>query len=478
MINPKASIGVVTLWSRIDFVIKRFHQVEIDLDPITSKIAVIGNLYGRGFKYLIRNLLNNPQISGLLVFGTDSSNSYSYIVKFFTDGIEPIQSHVEYVSDGDQKIEPVRIVGTDCVMDNLVRPEMFVSPPQIFRVEGITLSAAKEAGLLIDQFEPGPVSSDRIAIEVPDVKTTYFPSNLRSYTIVDDNPSDAWMRLIHRIFRFGKRVQILKGERLELQNLKVVVEQPHFEKDERLKELDFDPDDFRLYQKRILSAAKGDDEHYNYGNRIRGYFGIDNLARVVDTLKTGLDDRKAYITLWDNVNDIGANHTPCLVSLFFRRLEGRLHLTATYRTHNAEKAWLENVYGLMSLQNFVVKGISEGGEEVSAGSITVISHSISLNPESLEMPKVIHDKVARKNTFRDDPNGYFIITTDGTQIVLKHLFNGETIGEYRSDNPLKIQYHLYRDCALSDINHAMYIGRQLEKAYNCIQEGKQFNQEE
>ena len=64
IINPHGTIGVVTLWSKVDYVIERFRQAGVDLDPATSPIAVFGNLYGNGLREMLRNLLYNPQIQG------------------------------------------------------------------------------------------------------------------------------------------------------------------------------------------------------------------------------------------------------------------------------------------------------------------------------------------------------------------------------------------------------------------------------
>ena len=50
VINPQGTIGVVTLWSKPDYVIERFRQAGVDLNPATSPIAVFGTLYGNGLQ--------------------------------------------------------------------------------------------------------------------------------------------------------------------------------------------------------------------------------------------------------------------------------------------------------------------------------------------------------------------------------------------------------------------------------------------
>jgi len=132
-------------------------------------------------------------------------------------------------------------------------------------------------------------------------------------------------------------------------------------------------------------------------------------------------------------------------------------------------AWLENFYGLMALQRYVADGIGLSEEKV--GSITVVSHSISLNMDDFERG----EKIALKKSFqfKQDPNGQLLITTDENEIVALHTNNqGIVLNEYRSKKAEKIQHDLYRDGAISDINHAMHIGRELTLAEFKIKEQK------
>jgi thymidylate synthase len=476
IINPNACIGIVTLWSEKEFIIRKLKNAGADLSPETSPVAVIGNLHGQGFRYLLRNLLYNPQISALLVLGNDRIGSYRYLSNFFSYGTEPAESSATYkCASGNTDVKTVRVIGTDYIMDSLVSREMFFRIPEIVRIEGVEkpdAGAAAQAAAFLKTYMPPQEPRERIRVEVPEVVMETYPNNPRIHTIAEDAPSDAWRSLVHRVFRFGKKILVKKGERIELQNVKVVIEHPRFEDKSVIEDCGFDAESFAAYQKEILSSELSPDKIYSYGHRIRSYFGMDCLETAAANLKQGTDDRNCYISTWDNASDIEGKHRPCLVSLFFRKIENILYLTSTFRTHNASNAWLENVYGLMAIQNYVCKKT-----EAKPGALTVISHSVSLDPQYLEKAKVVHDQVAGTNIIRQDPNGYFRITTDGSEIVVQHCYGADTIGEYRGRKPVKIQHILYRDCAISDIGHALYIGRQLEKAYHCIQEGIPYKQD-
>ena len=127
IINPHGTIGVVTLWSKPEYVIERFRQAGVDLDPESSDIAVFGTLYGNGLREMLRNLLYNPQIILLLICGNDRSGSFQELWNFFYDDLEPVQtSLVRYISPpGIKRVSPCRINGTNRVIDDLVRKEHF-----------------------------------------------------------------------------------------------------------------------------------------------------------------------------------------------------------------------------------------------------------------------------------------------------------------------------------------------------------------
>ena len=67
--------------------------------------------------------------------------------------------------------------------------------------------------------------------------------------VVQDTIIEAWKEVLHLLSRFGRRGTLKKGERLELQHVKVVVEKPIFEEDDKLQTVNLIPRRLRLYQK-------------------------------------------------------------------------------------------------------------------------------------------------------------------------------------------------------------------------------------
>lgn len=468
VVNPAGDVGVVTLWSNTEQAHKVLARAGVDVSAESSRIAVIGNLFGNGLPEMLRNLLWNPQIQCLVVMGQDLSGSRQELIHFFEFGIEP----VDYLGTPSH-----RVVGTNRIIDGMVTPDMFERPMRLVAL-GVLSDPETAAGVkrTIDSLPRlDGAELARRNVPIPKVEAQRFPSEPRNHNILRRTPLEAWRELIFRLVRFGHRNKLRKGDKIELQNVKVVIEEPDEEEAQALGEYGFSLDHFHEYQERILDGRKPQDLVYTYGNRLRGYFEIDGepidgLQIMVERLRGDPESRHAYMTLWDNrTNLVSGTHCPCLVSIFFRKFEGRLTLTATFRTHNAMDAWLENVYGLIAIQQFVAEGA-----EMERGAITVFSHSISVDAAVLEKAKSIAkskttDHVMNRETgktdLRFDPNGEFTVTVDqeAGEIVVQHSWRGARIHEYRSTTAEGMENQLARDAALSEISHALYLGREIAK---------------
>ncbi len=473
IINPQGFIGVVTLWSEIKWVVDKMRNIGIDLSPETSPVAAIGNLYGNGLPELIRNPLYNPQVSRIVIRGNDRSGSGEELMKFFRDGLE----EVDFLGDKNYGIK-----GTSRLIDGMATPDMFIEKPEIYCVgelkinestnrlkEAIQKEAIRKEAIQKEAIFPD-IKIKTIKIPLPEIHINRFPSNPRNHNITADNPLKAWAELIFRIYRFGHLVHLKKGGRQEIQNAKVVVENPDFIAPEKLREFGFNFDEFQNYYDHFLDRDLPPDTTYTYGNRIASYFGKNTIDDCISSLKKDPEDRKSYICLWDSGRDISSScGHPCLVAIYFRKFEGKLTLTATFRTHNSIDAWLKNFYGLMKVQKTVSDAVN-----IQPGAITVISHSISIDPRRIDIAKSIASK--RGFEVNIDPCGNFSIKIENGEIVVRHFISGIQIDEYKGKKPVKIQHELYKNCAISDINHAIYVGRMLERAGMCLKTGEEFVQ--
>jgi thymidylate synthase len=468
IVNPEGDVAVTTLWSKVESARKILEGAGVDLNPATSRLAVIANLYGNGLPQMLRNLLWNPQIRHIVIVGKNLSGSREWLLNFFEHGLE----EVEFLG-----ARTFRIRKTTRTIDGCVQPSHFLRPPSFVTLGDLgdpaTQAALKQAFETLPPVEP--VTAGRIEPPpIPEPAVTRYPSEPRAHTIVRNTPMEAWSELIFRLYRFGHRNVVAKRTgpegRVELQNVKIVIEDPREEPDEILRSYGFSLEKFQGYQRRILDPEKPPDLGYTYGNRLRKHFGLDSLEIAGRRLREKPDSRHAYLTLWDNTLDLPkGTDTPCFVTVFFRRFEDRLTLTATFRSHNAMEAWPENVYGLIAIQRHVC-----GIAEMEPGPLTVFSHSISIDVPSLDKARRIaaakesdevHDPATGKHGPRMDTHGEFTVTFDRAswELVAEHSFNGMKIGEYRGKSAEEIERQLARDVAVSEISHALYLGRELAR---------------
>ncbi|SFM65524.1 thymidylate synthase [Thermodesulforhabdus norvegica] len=474
--NPYGTVGIITLWSATDYVINQLTRAGLSLNGQDSPVAVVGTLYGNGLRELLRNLLYNPQIDTLIIYGRNRSHSADELIAFFERGVEELDGvEIGYEPLDDGTIpKPVRILGTGRIIDNLVKPSDFVRKPKIlFPGEPPDRAALDKVKEFISRYEKNPAPlPPRKVVPLPRMIVNHYPGNPRIHTIWADDPLTAWRDLIHRLYCFGRPVVLKKGRRRELQNVKVVVEKPEPVPEEDLRKHGFDPELLERYGRNFLDNLLPEDTSYSYGHRIRAYFGFDQIDRVVRRLRRDPEDRKCYVVLWDPARDLSeeVEGRPCLVSVFFRKFEDRLTLTATFRTHNALDAWLVNFYGLMALQKKVSHEVA-----LAPGAITVISHSISIDEAEIDRAAMVASE--REFRYRLDPMGYFRISLDGDAILVEYRTGDVTLKTYRHRKATRLQHEIARDAVISDINHAIYLGRQLERAERCLREGLPFEQD-
>lgn len=445
---------------------------------------MIGTLYGDGLPELLRNLLYNPQIDILIMLGKDLGNASTALWNFFHEGLEATTILGK---------EVYQIKGTNRVIDGAVSLKHFQENGRHFRLLNfgktgdhipILMDAAHEA---LSDWPTNP-QYIRQEIPMPRFEVTQFPSDPHEHLINIPTAWHAWDEMIYRLYRFGHRVTLAKGERIELPNVKVVIDGGLSNGSaylESFKMRGFSIDALRSYQHDILSPSLPPDQHYGYGNRLRGHFNPggdqDSLQAMIRLLQADPETRHAYATLWDTGRDLltDAPGSPCMATLFARKFDGKLTLTATFRTHNARSAWPLNVYGLLAIQKYIAAECSVGG--IPPGTLTVISHSLTLSDDGggFAWARDFSERyidgsnpMCRRSGLNPepDPNGDMVISVDhdNDQIVVVHKFQGQALTEYTGKTAAALKRKLWEDMVITRIDHAMYVGGELERAERVL----------
>lgn len=482
IVNPRGDVGLITLWSPVRTVLKKLEGLEPAwLDPERSRIAAIGNLYGDGILAMFCNLLHNPQIRHLVAVGEDMKLSVpAEIEAFLGHGLED-----DAILGRNMK----RIAGTSRFLPvpegfDVGRLQRQISFYHLGKLSNPDLPEALRE--ILNKAPRGGPEGTRIVADLKEASAADFaflPSDAGGHQVIRRTPLEAWEELIFRAMRFGRPVELRKGPRLELHNVKAVITEPGDDPEPALEKYGFDPARFRAYQQKILEPSLPDGISYTYGNRLRGWFDLthgnaDTLETAAAVLKADQESRGAYISLWDTAHDLvppeaeDERSQPCLTTLFFRKWEDSLSLTATYRAHNLLTAWLENVYGLMAVQNHVA-----GLAGMEPGRITVLSHSLAINPREsrYQIAEEVaggrrsdddHDHATGKYHLRQDPHGYFVVSIDEEAglILADHMHDNIRINRYQGRTSREVEDQISRDMAVSLVSHALWLGRELARA--------------
>ena len=492
-VNPLGTVAVCTLWTSPEFVGKKLREEAPGLFEGDTPLALIGGLYGGGLKIMLRNLIHNPQIDTVLVYGKDYSGAGRHLKSFFMGRVERTGKKLLYAfEDGrEEELEQVAIIGDESkyTMDGLILPASFQHPPAV--ITDLPFEAATAAPIsnwLNSYLPPGPAEKKRVFIPLPSPIIETFPSDRAAHAIAANTIFEAWPKLLFRLSRFGERVTFRDGKvRYELLNMKVVIHNPGAYGDDDLKCFNIPLSEVEKYQDELLRpASPGPGVAYTYGRRLGAHFGLNTLEEMAKDLSLDKDSRRNVASVWDNRLDIQGQESPCLITLFFRKIEDRVNLTATFRSHNAAKAWPINCLGLAAVMRHVC-GMANNNpgktepRDLKPGSMTVFSQSISINPGELEgVSGFIEDYKNKSFKPAEDPNGYFIITLDkNAREILVHHFDheNERLDEYRGRSASEVARLLYKNEAISDISHALYMGSQLERAWFCLENGLDYLQD-
>ena len=462
IINLNGRSGILTLWTNPGDIWKSLREKNPELFQPDSPIVAISSLYGNGLPQMLANLAYNPQIEFLALTGNDTKAvpSSEYLMNFLTKGIEHIQGEAQ-----------AKIAGTQFPIDPQLNPKIFENlKVQRFPksdLEGIIGFVSQNSSRLTEE-------KDRYEIKLVEPEFSDFPSDTSYHRIQAKTPLDAWMEVMFQINRFGKNTQIKKGVRRALYNLDVHIDDPSPEDSETLKRFKFDSKELNAYRESIIQGKIPEGTTYTYGNRLREYFGVDSLENVIKRLKNDPMDRRAFVSTWDNANDIisasdSDSSVPCLTDLYFVNRDEKLMLTASFRTHSAVSGWFLNLYGLRRIQEYVSEQTG-----IEPGKINVKSRWIGIDPEDAKTNSALQlvDQYRRKHIDVNDPVGYFVIEALKGKIVAEHYSpTAQKLKTYTGSNAGEIKDQLRYDSAISNPDHGMWVGYELARAQQKLENG-------
>lgn len=483
LLTGQGDVVVVTGWKPRDAVAKQ-------LPP--AFYTAIGQLYSptRGISILVRNLLANPSINKLWILSLTredrNSGASEALYDFFRFGFSA------GVSEMGQPVWKIKSSVTAYVDKEipdealeLLRASMSVIATDDQMQYSIILDSIRNNALVFD-----PVEKIRLtAMTYPQVDNScaIIPGELYGSRISGKTITETWVKILHRIRTTGRvRPTGYGGSWQELIDvMAVVTDEPkdfHFPTPNFLP---LDRDFLSSYIPQILEDAPyTEGVKYTYGQRLRSWFGRDQVRDVIQKLINEIDSASAVMSLWDTGLIIGhgsrrrvecdSDHdhggSPCLNHIWLRVINNVLSMTATFRSNDMFNAWPANAMGLRALQRYIRDEIaSQSQHDLVMGPLITISQSAHIYDDTWDnvdqLLKFQYQKICNSRDYYD-PAGNFVVAFEGGQIIVQHITpgSGETVSVYRG----KTAEDVYRQIATAIphilTEHALYLGAELGKA--------------
>jgi thymidylate synthase len=476
LIYGTGQTAVVTGWTVKGAIAKKLQPHEY---------GVIGQLYSptRGISLLIRNLLANPHVRFLVVLNAtkedQNAGGCKCLLDFFRNGFEdgssdtgrrcwvirsPIPGYIDFEIDAG-------------ALEQLRQSVEWQEAKSIAEAVSQVKSYA-----LRDSIEPW---GSPLEFPMSSVVPTVLPGPRYGHRIEGRTIAETWVKIIHRIKTTGTiRPTGYDGQWQELIDLMAVVtdEPPDF----YFPEPNYLPCDrafIKEYISQILDdASHGEGVKYTYGQRLRSWFGRDQIEQVIQKLIGEIDAASAVMSLWD-VQDHDKGGSPCLNHIWVRTVDNELSLTATLRSNDMFAAWPANAMGLRALQQHIRDAITQRSTyNLRMGPLITISQSAHLYDDTWENADQLianeYSAICNQHNY-DDPSGNFLIEVDGNEIVVTQTTpgSGEVIRDYRGKEPLRVVREICASSPTIQPEHTGYLGLELQKAFDCIKNARPYFQD-
>lgn len=466
MLYGEGSSIIITGWTLAKAVQKR-------LAP--KDYAAIGQLYSaaNGISPLIRNVLANKGFTSLILLDATKEDKNAGSVRclrdFFLNGYEQGETDTGLpcwvISSGVAGYIDLEIPSTAL---DWVRETMKVHYVQ--SLEELSQLCANMSPIEVQDVEPEIYP----AAAVPECPM--YPGNLYGHVIRGETVASSWVKILNRIRTTGQlRPNGYGGQWQELIDLMVVVnDEPREFYFPEPNYLPVDREFIKGYLGQILDDAPvREGVKYTYGQRLRSWFGFDQIEQVIDKISSEIDTASAVMTLWD-VNDHVRGGSPCLNHIWVRVNGDRLTLTASFRSNDMFSAWPANAMGLRALQFHVTDELNKRNNwKLTAGELITHSMSAHIYDNCFPTCDSMRAKIKSPRTF-EDTAGNYIVSNEMGQVKVEWTTpgTGSLVKVYRGKG-VKVLNEITADAPYIEPSHAAYLGYEIAMAEMKGQEYRQ-----
>jgi thymidylate synthase len=451
--NRDACVAVCTLWTPRK-------RVATALDP--AAFAVVGNLYSRdGVNAILRNVLANPAIRYIVLCGRALTDSGAALKALLASGVD----------------SGWRVIGNGAQIDLEIPGEAierFRQNVEVIDLEGSV--SPVEARNVMSALKPRPpVGPPELFTEA--VRTTdRYPAENDGYVVRGETISETWLRLLFHVMNFGRVTETDYGMRQqEIIGVLAVVDGDADREPGIPEWLPVAAKDVDDYATTFVAPRDPDAVGYSYGHRLIRHWGIDQVDSMVsDLLRSGVT-RRALASLWDPRVDVGSQDPPCVTIVQVLVRDERLVMSAYIRSNDIYRAWVQNACGLRRLQTLVAERVDRG-----VGDLLILSQSAHVYEDCWNRARELLAERQRgvilSRRFEQDPRGSFVIrVSGGTVFVDQYSPAGDKLRTISGRSARELEGLLAPFVSL--VEHALYLGRELQRAQTAAAKGLSFEQD-
>ncbi|MCX6740746.1 MAG: thymidylate synthase [Candidatus Parcubacteria bacterium] len=443
--NTDGFIGIICGWSKKEHIAEKISEAK------KNKIAAIGQLYSKeGLNYIIRNIFLNPKLTKLIVTGNDLSGSIKFLRDFLNDNKGLQVLHQEIPAEKIQVFRAWFKDNTHFIQEN-------------------------ELNNLLDSLQP---KADWISepLEFPDQaqrEKIDYPSEEICFRLEDKKIADLWLKVLDRVLKFGlnKMSQYAEMQR-ELINITTVINDEDPDNPYLPEYLYFNKQDLENYYPQLMTDHIFEGVEYTYGSRFRNFNGINQIEAVIKDLKENNYSRRAIAFTWDVMKDTGNPKSPCinLVNALVQR--EKVYLSTYIRSNDMYRAWPQNSFALRKIQKEIADALN-----LKLGKLCIISNSAHIYERDFLAAAEMVEKHKAKTECVQDPRGNFGITLENGKIIATHYSpDGQFIQKFEGATSTEVFNQIFT--FISDILHALDLGKELGKAELALKKNIPYNQDQ
>jgi thymidylate synthase len=473
-----------------------------------SLYSVIGNLYsGQGINAIVRNVMANPRIRTIVIWGAELSLSGHSLKQFVLEGVDSKRKILKGRGEIEKEITKEAI-------------ERFRKNVEIVDLRG---RPAPELKKTLQQIKhKKPFSKEMIVFPPSQPIAKVLPSEQVGFNIRGKTVAQTWLKVLNEIDKYGRPKHTRytqKNELKELLNLVAVVTDEDTDNEYFPEYLPFGKAELLQYYPEMTTARRIPGSAYNYGHRMMKHFDVDQIEKIKELLKKRPDSKKMIAVTIDPRVDWGQTDqgdTPCMTQVLGSVQDDKFFLTAHFRSQDMVQGWPRNAFGLRRLQ----KQIAESAD-MEMGALTLITHSAHIYSDDFNLVgEILSDNYEKELGYTPavhfdfDPRGNVIVEVIAFEEAMvwegyKKRYEHESVAYAvaktleKMPSPVKklirvtifepdggVPVKMFEGRTAQEVawqvtdwgylaipGHIMYIGLELQKAEEAIRSGTGYNQD-